>query len=134
MKYGMMFAVAGMFLIMTACGNLDKYQGQTEDPNPAAEEMEFVDRPPSGVDNPRMINDVGETWGLAEDREKIKQAAESVPGVDVQRIILEASKVRVTADVDRENLSEADKKDWEEQILNAVEQAMPRYDITVKVR
>ncbi|MFD1020074.1 hypothetical protein [Thalassobacillus hwangdonensis] len=122
------------FSVLAACNNMEDYQGQNEDPNPTAEEMKFTDTKPSGIDNPRTINNVGRTWGLKQDRDKIIESAESVPGVKVERVILESGFVRVTASIDEKDLSEADKKDWAKQIEETIEGAMPRYDIKVKVR
>ncbi|MBM7551781.1 hypothetical protein [Thalassobacillus pellis] len=122
-------ALAG--LVLTACGgNEGNSRGVSEDEQGAY----FTNDAPTDNYHPRTMRNVGDTWGLKQDRELIRSAAESVPGVEVQRVIIDSTTARVTANIEQENLSDADKQEWIAQIKQAIERAMPRYDIRVRVR
>ncbi|MFG6114049.1 hypothetical protein ACGTN9_02585 [Halobacillus sp. MO56] len=130
MKYQATAIMIFAAILLAACGGVG-------DQDQAGEGLMNTQNPEekgSQIDNPRMINNVGDSWGLKQDREKIKSAAESVPGVEVERIILEGPLVRVTANVDNDRLSDGDRQDWEQQIEQAIYRAVPRYDIKVRVR
>ncbi|KHE72522.1 hypothetical protein [Halobacillus sp. BBL2006] len=118
---------------MTACGlQMDKYQGQTSRDD--VENMGMNERVTTDTENPRLIKYVGDTWGLKQDRELIKKTVNDMPGVTVKRVIIEASRVWVTVDIDGEDkLSKAELEDWKDEIHQAVYKAVPRYDINVKV-
>lgn len=131
MKYQATAIMIFAAILLAACG------GAGEQDQGAGEGLMNTQNPEekgNQIDNPRMINNVGDSWGLKQDREKIKSAAESVPGVEVERVILEGPLVRVTANVDNDRLSDGDRQDWEQQIEQAIYRAVPRYDIKVRVR
>ncbi|WP_181346756.1 hypothetical protein [Thalassobacillus sp. CUG 92003] len=121
-----------VMLVMTGClGSDDNYQGSTNRDD--IKQMGQVDDTDEPMQNPRQIGNVGNTWGLKVDRDKIKAAAESVEGVDVQRIILEAAYVRVTVKVD-DKMTGKERDSKEREVRLAAERAVPRYDYHVKVK
>ncbi|MFD2922925.1 hypothetical protein [Halobacillus naozhouensis] len=123
-----------MTLLMTACGqNYSNYQGSTN--RETIENLSTQNEQTSEVENenPRSMDRVGDTWGLKQDRNLMKEAANQVPGVTVKRVIIEAGQAWVTVEVDRE-LSSDEKMDWTKQIKDAVYRAVPRYNINVKIR
>ncbi|WP_079528297.1 hypothetical protein [Halobacillus hunanensis] len=123
-----------MTLFMTACGQeYENFQGSTTRDD--IENLSVKDEHTSEaeIENPRSMDLVGDTWGLKQDRELMKEAANQVPGVTVKRVIIEAGQARVTVDVDRE-LSSDEKMDWSKQIKEAVYSAVPRYNINVNIR
>ncbi|REJ05370.1 MULTISPECIES: lipoprotein [Halobacillus] len=127
--------MAGMAVfLLSACGlQGEKYQGMTSRDD--VENMGYNNEVTRGQESPRSVNKVGDTWGLKQDRENIEKAAEQLPGVEVKRVTLEANQVWVTAHLEGdEKLSNEEKADWESQIREAVYQAVPRYDIHVKVK
>ncbi|MFG6119444.1 hypothetical protein [Thalassobacillus sp. B23F22_16] len=131
MKYHVTAILAFTAILLAACGGADEQgQGPTQD----LMDTQHPEERGSQIDNPRTINNVGDSWGLKQDREKVKQAAESVPGVEVERVILEGPIVRVTANVDNGRLADGEREEWEEQIEQAIYRAVPRYDIEVRVR
>ncbi|WP_037986078.1 hypothetical protein [Thalassobacillus devorans] len=131
MKYKATAIIMGAAIFLAACGGAGgKDQGADE----GLMDTQNTEERGNQIDNPRMINNVGDSWGLKQDREKIKSAAESVPGVEVERVILEGPLVRVTANVPDNSLSDGDRQDWEQQIEQAIYRAVPRYDIKVRVR
>ncbi|WP_163527443.1 hypothetical protein [Halobacillus ihumii] len=123
-----------MTLFMTACGQgYENFQGSTTRDD--IENLSVKDEHTSEaeIENPRSMDNVGNTWGLKQDRELMKEAANQVPGVTVKRVIIEAGQAWVTVDVDRK-LSSDEKMDWTKQIKEAVYKAVPRYNINVKIR
>ncbi|SFK15062.1 hypothetical protein SAMN04487936_10825 [Halobacillus dabanensis] len=121
-------------MLLTACGMQgEKYQGMTSRDD--VENMGYNNEVTRGQENPRSVNKVGDTWGLKQDRQMIKDAAQELPGVQVKRVILEANQVWVTVDLEGEkDMSKEEKADWESQIQEAIYQAVPRYDIHVKIK
>ncbi|UOQ94971.1 hypothetical protein MUO14_08605 [Halobacillus shinanisalinarum] len=127
-------ALVMMTLITAACGQqYDNFQGSTNRED--IENMSLQDENTSDAEyeNPRSMDRVGDTWGLKQDREMMKEAANQVPGVTVKRVIIEAGQAWVTVSVDRE-LSSDEEMDWSEQIKDSVYSAVPRYNINVKIR
>jgi hypothetical protein len=81
------------------------------------------------------MNKVGYTWGLKQDRENMKAAAQQLPGVEVKRVTLEANQAWVTVHIEGdEDLSKEEKAEWKAQVQEAVYQAVPRYDIHVRIK
>lgn len=121
-------------MLLSACGMQgEKYQGITSRDD--VENMGYNNEVTRGQESPRSMNKVGDTWGLKQDRQMIKDAAQELPGVQVKRVILEANQVWVTVDIEgEEEMSKEEKADWESQIQEAVYQAVPRYDIHVKIK
>ncbi|ARI76060.1 hypothetical protein [Halobacillus mangrovi] len=117
-----------------ACGfQMENYQGETSRDD--IENMGMNEKVTTDTQNPRSIKYVGETWGLKQDRELIKKSVEQMPGVNVKRVILEASRVWVTVDIDGEkDMSKAEKEEWKKEIEQTIYQAVPRYDVDVKIR
>ncbi|RWZ58966.1 hypothetical protein EQV77_08410 [Halobacillus fulvus] len=123
-----------VLVMLSACGlQVEKYQGQTSRDD--VENMGANNKVTSETEHPRMVQNVGDTWGKKQDREQIRTAVELMPEVSVKRIILEAGRAWVTVDVEGEDeLSESEKKDWQEEIEQAIYKAAPRYDVQVKVK
>ena len=121
-------------MLLSGCGlQVEKYQGMTSRDD--VENMGYNNEVTRGEESPRSMNKVGDTWGLKQDRQMIKEAAQQLPGVEVKRVILEASQVWVTVDVEGEDeMSKDEREDWEAQVQEAVYQAVPRYDIHVKIK
>ncbi|WP_226581437.1 YhcN/YlaJ family sporulation lipoprotein [Halobacillus litoralis] len=120
--------------VLTACGlQTEKYQGQTSRDD--VENMGMNNDVTRENENPRSMNKVGKTWGLKQDRQMIKEAAQKLEGVEVKRVIIEANKVWVTVDVEGEkDMSKEELDEWKSQIKEAVYQAVPRYDIAVRIK
>ncbi|MGR9048479.1 LptM family lipoprotein [Halobacillus faecis] len=127
--------MAGMAVVLlSACGlQGDKYQGMTSRDD--IENMGYNNEVTRGQESPRSMNKVGHTWGLKQDRENMKEAAQQLSGVEVKRIALEANQAWVTVHIKGdEDLSKEERAEWEAQIQEAVYQAVPRYDIHVKIK
>ncbi|MGI8316602.1 hypothetical protein [Halobacillus mangrovi] len=120
--------------ILAACGfQMENYQGETSRDD--VENMGMNEKVTTDTQNPRSIKYVGDTWGLKQDRELIKESVEQMPGVNVKRVILEASRVWVSVDIDGEkDMSKAEKEEWKKEIEQTIYQAVPRYDVDVKIR
>ncbi|MFQ3546602.1 hypothetical protein Q7A53_21200 [Halobacillus rhizosphaerae] len=116
--------------LLSACGQSGSYQGMTNRQD--VKDMGANHKITAQTENPRSINNVGYTWGLKQDRNMMKEAAESVDGVHVKRVIMEASTAWVTVKVDR-NLSKAETTKVQNLIKKKVYNAVPRYNINVKV-
>ncbi|TGB01606.1 hypothetical protein [Halobacillus salinus] len=125
--------VIGAIMFLSACGlQTEHYQGQTSRDD--VENMGMNDDATQQTQNPRVVNEPGTTWGLKQDRELMKQAVDQIPGVKVKRLIMEASQVWVTVDVDgAEDLSEEELKDWKTEVKQAIYRAVPRYNTHVKI-
>ncbi|QHT48174.1 hypothetical protein M662_17370 [Bacillus sp. SB49] len=124
-----------ILVVGAACGlqQGDKYQGMTSRDD--IENMGMNNEVTRDTENPRSIDKVGYTWGLKQDRENMKEAVQQLPGVDVKRIILEAGDAWVTVDIDGEaDMSDSELSEWKKQIQEAVFQAVPRYDVHVKIK
>ncbi|MYL49514.1 hypothetical protein GLV98_08450 [Halobacillus litoralis] len=133
MRRFLLMAGIAVFLL-SACGlQGEKYQGMTSRDD--VENMGYNNEVTRGQESPRSMNKVGDTWGLKQDRQMIKEAAQQLPGVEVKRVTLEANQVWVTAHIEGdEDLSKEEKEEWKAQIQEAVYQAVPRYDIHVKIK
>ncbi|CDQ18816.1 hypothetical protein [Halobacillus karajensis] len=133
MKRWILFTVLAL-MFLSACGfQGEKYQGMTNRDD--VENMGYNNEVTRETENPRTINKVGDTWGLKQDREMMKEAAQEMPGVEVKRVILESNQAWVTVHVDgEEDLSKEERADWTSQIQEAIYQAVPRYDIHVKIK
>ncbi|MGP4059176.1 hypothetical protein [Halobacillus litoralis] len=131
-RFILMLAVS--LMLMTACGlQMENYQGQTSRDD--VENMGMNNEATEETENPRSISKVGDTWGMKQDRELIKESAQELPGVEVKRVILEANKVWVTVDIAGEDeMSEKEKEEWKAQVEEAIYQAVPSYDIQVKIK
>ncbi|GGF21765.1 hypothetical protein GCM10010954_20730 [Halobacillus andaensis] len=125
-----------LFLLITVgCGqnldeNLEKSQGYTNRQD--IMNMGLEDDPSTTPTNPRSIERVGDTWGEKENRDQIREAALTVEGVNVERIILEQDNAWVTVRVDEE-LTKEEHKQWSEKVAEKIRNAVPDYDVTVKV-
>ncbi|WP_101842372.1 hypothetical protein [Halobacillus sp. Marseille-P3879] len=129
-----MFRAAVVLLIIFAAGcgqNLDESQGHTNRQD--IMNMGLEDEPNTTPTNPRSIERVGETWGVKEDRQQIKEAAQTIPGVDVERIIIDADNARVTVRL-MEDLNEEDLERLTDNIEQRVSNAVPEYNVRVKVK
>ncbi|UOQ45338.1 hypothetical protein MUN89_05155 [Halobacillus salinarum] len=126
---------AGMLAVtvLAACGynrDVDKYQGMTNRQD--VEDMGANHKITSQTENPRMIDNVGYTWGLKQDRNMMKEAAEEVKGVSVKRVIIESGTAWVTVSAGK-NLSDNEVQQVRKEVQKKVYNAVPRYDIHVKV-
>ncbi|MBN9655250.1 hypothetical protein GLW00_02405 [Halobacillus litoralis] len=121
-------------VLLSACGlQGDKYQGMTSRDD--VENMGYNNEVTRGEESPRSMNKVGYTWGLKQDRENMKAAAQQLPGVEVKRVTLEANQAWVTVHIEGdEDLSKEEKAEWKAQVQEAVYQAVPRYDIHVRIK
>ncbi|MCD5324045.1 MULTISPECIES: hypothetical protein [Pontibacillus] len=84
-------------------------------------------------DNPMQINQVGETWGLRKDREKVYEAVDTLEGVKVRRVIFNKDVVRVRVTVDEDIKSNDERMVTTQNIKTAIQRALPRYNIRVKI-
>ncbi|MBH0230576.1 hypothetical protein H0267_10160 [Halobacillus sp. KCTC 3957] len=123
-----------VILVLTGCGlQMERYQGQTSRDD--VENMGMNDKVTVDTQNPRSIKNVGNTWGLKQDRQMIKDAVAQMEGVEVRRVILEASQVWVSVDVDNEeDMSKEEKEQMQEKIKQTIFKAVPRYNIHVKIK
>lgn len=120
-------------MLLSACGiQQEHYQGQTSRDD--VENMGMNDDATRQTQNPRVVNEPGTTWGIKQDRELMKQAVNDIPGAKVKRLIVEASQVWITVDVDgSENLSEEELDDWKTEVKKVIYRAVPRYNTHVKI-
>lgn len=134
MKQHVLIPAAVLCLLAAGCGTqVEKYQGQTSRDD--VENMGMNNEVTMEDENPRSVNKVGHTWGLKQDRELIKTAAQQLEGVAVKRVIMEADQVWVTVDIaGEEDMSEEEREEWKDQVGEAVYKAVPRYDIHVKIK
>lgn len=84
-------------------------------------------------DNPRSINQVGETWGKGHDRQKIVDSLAGVNGAEVSRVTFFGNTARVTVNID-EDLSEENRQIWYNKIKQTIEKAMPRYKVKLNLK
>ncbi|MCP3027563.1 hypothetical protein [Halobacillus sp. A5] len=129
-----MFRAAAILLILftVGCGqNLDESQGHTNRQD--IMNMGLEDDPNTTPENPRSIERVGDTWGVKEVRQQISEAAQTIPGVDVERIIIEADNAWVTVSV-ADDLSGNELERWTHNVEERITNAVPDYNVTVKVK
>ncbi|KGX94074.1 hypothetical protein N781_01365 [Pontibacillus halophilus JSM 076056 = DSM 19796] len=130
-----------IFLIGTlgACGTTE--EGSTND----VKDVQFFkrtantlekasDREPgySESDNPMQVDQLGKTWGIGPDREKAREGAELVEGVDVKRISIRGSQAYVHVHVDGLT-SQDEAMVYADKVRKSVQKALPRYTIKVRV-
>lgn len=134
MKHCFIIPATLLCLFAAGCGTqVEKYQGQTSRDD--VENMGLNNEVTMEDENPRSVNKVGHTWGLKQDREMAKTAAQQLEGVTVKRVIMESDQIWVTVDVAGEDeMSDEERDEWKEQIGQAVYKAVPRYDIHVKIK
>ncbi|KGP92464.1 hypothetical protein N780_13800 [Pontibacillus chungwhensis BH030062] len=84
-------------------------------------------------DNPMQINQVGETWGLKKDKEKVFEAVDTLEGVTVRRVTFNKDVVRVRVTVEEDIKSNDERMVKAKKIKTAIQRALPRYNIRVKI-
>ncbi|WP_173918563.1 hypothetical protein [Halobacillus sp. Marseille-Q1614] len=119
----------GLILLTAGCYNTNEMQGHTNRQD--IMDMGVQKEPSPTTDNPRSIERVGDTWGLKQDRDQIRNAAHTVPGVHVQRIIMENNHAWVTVSTDKK-LADDEKEQWTKDMAKTIRDAVPGYDVTVK--
>ncbi|MBA2175257.1 hypothetical protein H0266_10155 [Halobacillus locisalis] len=122
-----------LVMLLSGCGlQMEKYQGETSRDD--IENMGMNDKVTNETQNPRLMSEPGDTWGLKQDRKLIKEAVNQIPGAETKRVILEANRVWVSVKVDgADDLSKEEMDDWKEEVKQVVFRAVPRYDVSVKV-
>ncbi|MCA0971039.1 hypothetical protein LCM20_10595 [Halobacillus litoralis] len=132
MKRWILAGLVGVTLL-SACGlQMDKYQGETSRDD--IENMGANDPVTRETQNPRLMSEPGDTWGIKQDRHLMKEAVNEMPGVEVKRIILEASQAWISVNVDGSgDLSKEEIEDWKTEVKQAVYRAVPRYNVHVKI-
>ncbi|WP_082232654.1 hypothetical protein [Halobacillus massiliensis] len=119
----------GLIFITAGCYDTSEMQGYTNRQD--IMNMSVPENPGPQTNNPRSIERVGETWGLKQDRDQIRNAAHTVPGVHVQRIIMENNHAWVTVSTE-EKLSDNEKEQWTLDLAEKIQDAVPSYDVSVK--
>ncbi|MFG6147308.1 hypothetical protein [Halobacillus sp. B23F22_1] len=118
-------------LFIVGCGqNLEESQGHTNRQD--IMNMGLEDDPSTTPTNPRSIERVGDTWGEKEIRDQMREAALTIEGVNVERIILEQDNAWVTVRVE-EQLTKEEHEQWSEKVAEKISNAVPDYNVTVKV-
>ncbi|QHE53840.1 hypothetical protein [Pontibacillus sp. HMF3514] len=83
-------------------------------------------------ESPMQMNQVGETWGLKQDKRKIFEAVEEVPNVEVRRVNFNGSTAHVR--VKATAISGSDERiALTNKLRRKIEGALPRYKIRVYV-
>ncbi|KGX86404.1 hypothetical protein [Pontibacillus marinus] len=83
-------------------------------------------------ESPMQMNQVGETWGLKQDKQKIFEAVEEVPNVEVRRVNFNGSTAHVR--VKATDISGSDERiALTNKLRRNIEGALPRYKIRVYV-
>ncbi len=83
-------------------------------------------------ESPMQMNQVGETWGLRKDKEKVLEAVEQIPDVEVRRVNFNGSTAHVR--VKATNISGSDERmTLTHKVRRKIEGALPRYNIRVYV-
>ncbi|MCP3033208.1 YhcN/YlaJ family sporulation lipoprotein [Halobacillus sp. A1] len=127
-----MFRLTVLFLILftAACApNLDESQGHTNRQD--IMNMGLEENPQTNPTNPRSIERVGETWGDKQMRDQMRDAAHTVPGVHVERIIMDGDRAWVTVSL-AGDLTEDEQKAVKEEVTNQIKNSVPDYNVTVK--
>lgn len=120
-------------LFLGACGQTDLEQSQGHTNRQDVMNMGLENRPSPAGENPRSIERVGDTWGQKEDRNQIREAAHTIEGVEVERIIIQANDAWVTVSA-TEDLTEEEKQEWIDNVKETIQNAVPDYNVTVKVQ
>ncbi|KGX86461.1 hypothetical protein [Pontibacillus litoralis] len=86
------------------------------------------------TDNPQQMNQVGESWGLRLDKEKVYETVALIDGVEVRRVNFTGSKAYVAVRATNEDIDEEERNRLEQQTKAALEEALPRYRLQVNIK
>ncbi|MYL35682.1 hypothetical protein GLW08_14795 [Pontibacillus yanchengensis] len=140
MRYFLVLASVVGMLIVSACASNPQGTQEVRDNqtlnirNNDTMEEHHTKRGLQQTDNPKQMNQVGETWGIRLDKEKVHEAIDLVDGVEVRRVNFTGSHAYVSIRATQDNLSDDERKVLENKAQTAVENALPRYRIRVKMR
>ncbi|MFC0525219.1 hypothetical protein ACFFGV_16680 [Pontibacillus salicampi] len=85
-------------------------------------------------DNPKQMNQVGESWGMKLDKEKVHEAMEPIEELQVRRVTFTGHRAYVVVRPVNGTTSQDEKIVLVNQAQQAVENALPRYEVKVHMK